>query len=95
MPETWSHCNGKRAAPDTAPTPFSRYPQTLGSCCGCWWHQENKAPSSCPSHRHFEFRAPNSLHTLPLKQHPKALPLLKSPASSKSLGHTGRSVPHL
>lgn len=67
MPETWSHCNGERAAPDTAPTPLSRYPQTLGSCCGCWWHQENKAPSSCPSRRHFEFRAPNSLHTLPFK----------------------------
>lgn len=52
------HCNGERAAPGTVPIPLSRCPQSPGSCCRCWWHQENKAPPSCPPQRHFGFRFP-------------------------------------
>lgn len=91
LPQQWG-----KSCPRHCPHSPPQVPPDLGSCCRCWWHQENKAPSSSkPTQRHLEFRAPNSLHALSLEEHPKALPLLKSPASYKSLGHTGAAVPHL
>lgn len=85
-----------KSCPRHCPHSPPQLPPDPGSCCRCWWHQENKAPSSSkPTQRHLEFRAPNSRHRPPFRGASQSTSPEISSQLQKPGTHWGSSSPSL